>query len=79
MPHRPPTDWRVVTDGEEAKHATDGEWALYLGCGSLQGKRDEWWLTLERNGEAVLERERLLVGAGASPWPAARDRLDALR
>jgi hypothetical protein len=76
MPNRSPTDWRVVVDGADAKHAVDGDWAVHLGRGSLQGKRDEWWLSLERDGEAVLERERLVVGAGASPWPAVAERLD---
>jgi len=71
-----PSDWRVVADGTEAKHAVDGDWALHLGRGSLQGRRDEWWFTLERDGEAVLERERLTVGAGESPWAAVADRLD---
>lgn len=79
MSSRPPSDWRVVVDGAEAKHAVGGEWALHLGRGSLQGKRDEWWLTLEHDGEAMLERERLLVGAGGSPWRAVADRLDDLR
>lgn len=69
-------DWRVVADAAEAKHAVDGDWALHLGRGSLQGRRDEWWLTVERDGEAVLERERLVVGAGESPWPAVTERLD---
>ena len=79
MSSRPPTDWHVVTDGDEAKHAVGGDWDAHLGRGSLQGKRDEWWLTVEQNGEALLERERLLVGAGASPWAAAFDRLQEVR
>lgn len=74
-----PADWRVVADGAEAKHAVRGEWSLYLGRGSLQGRRDEWWVTVERAGERVLERERLVVGAGNSPWASVTDLLDEHR
>lgn len=75
MSNRLPATWRVVVDADEAKHAVGGAWALHLGRGSPQGKRDEWWLTLERDGEVALARERLLVGAGASPWAAVAERL----
>lgn len=75
----PPTDWRVVADGDEAKHAVGGDWDLHLGKGSLNGRRDEWWVTVEKAGEPVLDRERLVVGAGSSPWSAVADLLDEYR
>lgn len=58
-----PVGWRSV-------ERTDGVWQLRSGDAELVASRgsagesaEDWWLTIRRNGEAIVEDHRVRVGA----------------
>lgn len=74
-----PMGWRSLERDEGVWQLRSGEEELFVSRGStIAGGREEWWLTVTRDGEPVVDDHRVRVGADGDLGEALAAVLTAL-
>lgn len=58
-----PVGWRSVERADGVWQLRSGEFELVASRGRKQGDAEDWWLTMQRGGEVVVEDHRVRVAA----------------